>query len=576
MSILDWLRRKLAVDTAPQPVEPRRRVVSIPDEALALSRETRRRRAKFAGSSPAMQHPFVVAQHPKAATPAATMAMDDGIDRSLAWAASAVLESRIEEGVSFLGYPVLAELSQRAEHRRIVETIARHMTRNWIKLKAKGGGDKSERIKVIEGELKRLNAQEAFREAVEQDGYFGRGHIFIDLGNFADDVELKTSIGDGKDITSRNKVGRGSLKRLQTVEAMWCYPQGYNTTDPLAPDWYRPSHWYAMSREVHASRMLTFVGREVPDILKPTYSFGGLALTQMAKPYVENWLETRQGVNDIITAFSVFVLKTNLADTLMTNAQDFYRRLDVFNNVRDNRGLMAIDKEQEEFENVSAPLGTLDALQAQSLEQICTVSAIPVIEFCGNQPMGLNASSEGEIRSFYANIQSQQEIYLRPNLEKLIGLIQLSMFGDVDADIFFDFEPLWSMTEKEMAEQQNIKAQTDTLNIDAGIVTPAEARKRLANDPDSAYHGLDENAVPAGEWAGAGEGDDPPKPKFLSRPAVGDAAWNEAEHPRDRDGKFSEEDGGAGASESPGSQHATAATPSVAKPTHGAFICWRD
>ncbi|WP_198327721.1 hypothetical protein [Mesorhizobium sp. WSM1497] len=36
--------------------------------------------------------------------------------------------------------------------------------------------------------------------------------------------------------------------------------------------------------------------------MKPTYSFGGLSLSQMVKPYVDNWLETRQSVNDIISA----------------------------------------------------------------------------------------------------------------------------------------------------------------------------------------------------------------------------------------------------------------------------------
>jgi hypothetical protein len=48
-----------------------------------------------------------------------------------------------------------------------------------------------------------------------------------------------------------------------------------------------------MSREVHRSRLLTFIGRELPDILKPAYAFGGLSMSQMLKPYVDNRLRSR-------------------------------------------------------------------------------------------------------------------------------------------------------------------------------------------------------------------------------------------------------------------------------------------
>ena len=36
-----------------------------------------------------------------------------------------------------------------------------------------------------------------------------------------------------------------------------------------------------MGRQVHTSRILTFIGRPVPDLLKPAYSFGGLSLVQL-------------------------------------------------------------------------------------------------------------------------------------------------------------------------------------------------------------------------------------------------------------------------------------------------------
>ena len=43
-----------------------------------------------------------------------------------------------------------------------------------------------------------------------------------------------------------------------------------------------------MANEVHASRLMTTIPFPVSDLLKPAYSFGGLSLIQMGKPYVDN------------------------------------------------------------------------------------------------------------------------------------------------------------------------------------------------------------------------------------------------------------------------------------------------
>ncbi len=172
--------------------------------------------------------------------------------------------------------------------------------------------DKSERIKEIEAEFNRLNVVGAFRKATEQDGYFGRGHIYVDTGADCAAGRADKVIGDGWDKMSQTKMRKKPIEALRTGEAVWCYPTSYNSNDPLTDDWYRPNSWFVQSKEVHSSRLITIIGREVPDLLKPTYSFGGLSLSQMAKPYVDNWLQTRQSVNDIISAFSVFLLSTNL------------------------------------------------------------------------------------------------------------------------------------------------------------------------------------------------------------------------------------------------------------------------
>ncbi|MGS0639534.1 anti-CBASS protein Acb1 family protein, partial [Citrobacter sp. VF227] len=101
----------------------------------------------------------------------------------------------------------------------------------------------------------------------------------------------------------------------------------------------------------------------------------------------------------------------------------------------------------------------------------------------------------------------------RPIIQSMLGFVQLHLFGEVDPEITFAFEPLWSMSDKELAEVRKIEADTAAVYIDAGVLDKDEERKRLADDPESTYHGLDLNAVveePKGEGdlADVDEGDD--------------------------------------------------------------------
>ncbi|WP_163489245.1 anti-CBASS protein Acb1 family protein, partial [Klebsiella pneumoniae] len=84
-------------------------------------------------------------------------------------------------------------------------------------------------------------------------------------------------------------------------------------------------------------------------------------------------------------------------------------------------------------------------LQAQTQEHMAAVSGVPLIKLLGISPAGLNASSEGEIRTFYDSIHSFQERFYGPHLRTVIDIVQLNEFGDVDPDIGYEFEPLWSM-----------------------------------------------------------------------------------------------------------------------------------
>jgi uncharacterized protein len=383
---------------------------------------------------------------------AAAMAMDEvaGVSQ---WAVEGIANF-LGPREGFIGYPELSLLAQIPEYRSPVEIIATEATREWIKFTSKGGADKSERISKIDAEFKRLNVQSAFREVSDHDGFYGRGHIYLDVGTDLNNrAELMKPIGVGDEM-SKLKIGKGALRELRVIEPVWCWPGVYNSTNPIDPTWYRPETWNVMATTVHKTRLLTFIAREVPDLLKPAYMFGGQSLTQQIRPVVENWLSTRAAVGEIVKRFSHNIIKVNIAEAINSgNAAKMFMRAKLFNEMKGNFGTMLLDKESEEFVNVSIPLSGLDLLQAQAQEHICSLSRIPQIKLLGIQPAGLNATSEGELRAFEDMIHSYQESFFRPNLEVILRLVQLSLFGEVDPDISFEFESLTAqLDEKERAE----------------------------------------------------------------------------------------------------------------------------
>lgn len=403
-------------------------------------------------------------------------------------------------GGGFPGFSYLAQLATRAEYRQMASGMSTELTREWIKFTSKQDDDTdtSEKIKGIEAEFKRLNVRGVFQRAAEQDCYFGRAQIFIGIRG----ADRSTPL-----ILDPRTVPVGSLERIAAIEAMWTTPTTYNTIDPAAADFYNPAMWFMLGQQVHASRLMTVVTRPLPDMLKPAFNFGGMSLSQLAEPYVDNWLRTRQSVADLIDNFSTTVLKTSMDQILQgdDDGGELMNRADLFTATRSNKGLMLLDMEREDLVQINTPLSGLHELQAQSQEHMCSVSRMPAIVLTGISPSGLNASSDGEIRIFYDWIAAQQEAYWREPAETILKVVQLSLYGEIDPDIGIEFVPLYQMTPAEQAEIRAKDGATGCAYIAAGVIDPSEERDRLAKDPNSGYQGLDLSAVivpPAGPQPG--------------------------------------------------------------------------
>lgn len=411
------------------------------------------------------------------------------------------------EGIGFMGYPYLAMLSQRSEYRQPVEVLAEEMTRKWIDIKAEGK-DKAEEVQALNDSQEKFHLRASWREGLELDGTFGLAFLYIDLWMpdkttpvFDNPEELLTPL-----TITPDKIGKDMLRGFKPIDPTWVAPNIYDAVNPMSDTFYKPQVWWIMGRQVHASRLITIISRPVPQLLKPAYNFGGISLLQMMKPYVDNWLSTRQAVNDLINAFTVWKLSTNMEAVLQDPVGSgmggeeagagFEERITLFADTMNNRGVMAIDKDTEELDNISAPLGSLDKLQAQAQEHMAAPARVPLVKLFGITPSGLNASSDGEIRTFYDSVHGMQQRVMNDGIGICLRVIQLSETGTIDEELTHEFVELWQLDRAGQAAAEKTEADTDAVLIAASIISPDEARTRIAS-ADGPYSGLEGEAPEA-------------------------------------------------------------------------------
>lgn len=417
------------------------------------------------------------------------MAMDDAGGQGFPYQGYMATGGIGNYSLYFPGYPTLSLLAQRTEYRQPVETHAKDMTREWIVFTSKSAGDKSKRIEELEKRCTILNLQGVVQKSLIHDGFFGVGHIFIDIKdkpNTSEPIYL-----DPKSIA------KGTLRGFVNIEPMWVTPVAWNSYDATAPSFYVPDKWVTLSKTCDKTRLIQVISREVPDIIKPAYNFGGISLSQLIQPYVDRWLRTVEGVNRMINNYSLIFLKTDMSAVLEGGPDtDIRRRMKMARMQGDNMGMFLLDMTNEELGNVATPLSGLSELQAQAQEHMAMPTHLPLVVLTGITPSGLNASSDGEIEVYHDWNRSEQNAVIRKPIMHMVHVVMLDLWGEIDEGIDFKFVPIKQVTGEALARITKMKAEADQIYMETGVVDNVEVRQKVARDEDSGFVNLDINKIP--------------------------------------------------------------------------------
>ena len=395
---------------------------------------------------------------------------------------------------NFLGYGALQNIAQNGLIRACIETVADDMTRNWVEFQQEGeddseDGEAQERLERLEKAVKRLDLQKVMHRAAAMTGYYGGCLLYLDTGATGPDLKLPLSLESWS-----REAKPGFLKGVRVVDPVNCFPGTYNSTDPLRADYYVPKLWWVLGQEVHASRLVRVFANEPPLLFRPSYNFLGIPKAQILWDYVMHFQANRDSVNRMMGKFSQLVFKTAMTDILTGGANDLsglMARLAIMAQNRSNDGVIAVDKDAEDVVKVETPMSGLTDVPRQSLAFVAAINRTPVVKLLGISPSGFNATGESDLRNYYDYILSQQEAVLRPALQRVLEVLQVSLFKEVDRKIGFSFCSLSEDDESAKAATQQMRINNLMALLDRDVISPEEARQILISDPDSGLDGLD-------------------------------------------------------------------------------------
>lgn len=382
---------------------------------------------------------------------------------------------RDKASASYYGTPVLDDLQLLNAYRgawlprKIVDIPAFDSVRAWRDWQSDGA-----KIEDIENEENRLNVRGKVLEARIKARLWGGAAIHIGSG----EADLSKPL----DV---ERIGKGGIKYL-TVLTRRQLSAGEIDRDPASeffgrPMFYRLSAGNSEQVDIHPSRLVVFQGNPQPDldlVVGDAYAWGDSVLLSVLDA-IKNADSTAGNVASLVFEAKVDIIRVpNFMASLRDEGykQKILERFTLANTAKGINGTLILDKE-EEYESKQATFATLPDVLDRFLQIVSGAADIPATRLLGQSPAGLNSTGESDLRNYYDRLSAMQQVEMTPAMYRLDECLIRSALGSRPADVYYEWAPLWGLSDKEKADIFKTKADAARAlaGSTAGTLLPVEA-----------------------------------------------------------------------------------------------------
>lgn len=437
--------------------------------------------------------------------------------------------------------------------RRIIDVIPADMLKNWITITSGLDPDVEKRLSLT---LRRTQLIDKLKRGMQWGRLYGGALGVMLVKHQGYDLSQPLQLdwimpGDfaGLLIFDRwNGVNPSSELIEDISDPDYGFPKYYTVTDPAGGG----------SVKIHHSRVVRFTGNTLPFWEEIAEMQWGASVVESIFDELRKRDNVSWNIAQLTFMANIRVLKMQdlgqlLAATDNESQAELLRTLEAQNMLLNNMGMQVMDA-ADGLETHQYTFGGLADCYQQFIMDISGAAEIPVTRLFGRSPSGLNATGESDLQNYYDMIAEKQESYLRPILNKVLPPFIISTLGSLPDDFDFEFDPVAEPTDKERADLAKCGTDNVVAAYNAGLISQRTALKELkqqsertgvwTNITDEDIERASDSVEPPGEmggmFGGMGDGEESPQQaRTPVRQGVGDAEWNEDEHPRDKNGKFS-------------------------------------
>lgn len=256
---------------------------------------------------------------------------------------------------------------------------------------------------------------------------------------------------------------------------------------------------------VHHSRIIRFVGRELPYLEKMAEMYWGESEVEALYADVVKHDNVAANMAALTFRANVDSMEVENLDQLFSVAptaiqQRFWNMMQAQNVLKSNFGMQLVNK-GDSVKNTQYTFTGLQEIYDSMCLDLSGASRIPVTKLFGRAPAGLNATGESDLQNYYDYVDTLRESKLRPILEKLLPIIAMSVWGGVPEDMDIQFPPLWTPTAKEVAEIAKAKVETIIAAFQANLLDQATAQRELKKlaEETSMFDSISEETIKKNE-----------------------------------------------------------------------------
>ena len=284
-------------------------------------------------------------------------------------------------------------------------------------------------------------------------------------------------------------VRKGSYKGIVQIDPYWITPllDADASGNPASQDFYEPTWWQVNGEPMHRSHLIVVRYSDVADILKPSYSYGGLPLTQLIWERAYAAERTANEAPQLAMTKRTTGLYVDM-EAAIANEKLMEEKMEFWAQYRDNYGIKLLGQE-ERMEQFDTALSDLDAVIMSQYQIVAGIANVPVTKLMGTTPKGFNSTGDYEIDSYIEELETIQCDTLEPMLERHYELLLKSEGLNFEVDI--EWNSLKVESEQEVSTRRNQDSQTAVNYASIGAIDGFDARKKISEDPDSGFSGLE-------------------------------------------------------------------------------------